>query len=413
LEPQKPFTASRVLLVDDDPIIVRIYQNGLTRLGFEVTAAVNGLAAMQALRDSTPDVVVLDLMMPKFSGAEVLRFIRGRPETESVPVIILSNAYMDALAQDASRLGASRGLLKMKCTPASVAAVIKELLEGVPSETPADQLLAAPAEVTPPPETAIIEPVTDESSAAPPTVEPRQQARAELAKHTPAVTRSLRESHNALRQASDERQRKLRVEVFYRHIHFIVGVAGLAGYRPLAQMAAALEALTFGMLDRPAELSPSLDRTLSTALEFLLELLETPEEGSDTQPAEPKALVVDDDKLSHRLVVTALRNAHVQAKGTENPELALRWLKEQTYDLILLDVEMPGMDGLELCERLRGLPAYEKTPVIYVTIHSDFETRSKTLMSGGNDLIAKPIHPTELAVKAVMHLLKHLRATRD
>jgi CheY-like chemotaxis protein len=223
----------------------------------------------------------------------------------------------------------------------------------------------------------------------------------------------LRESYDALRQAPDERQRKLRVEVFYRHIHFIVGVAGLAGYRPLAQMAAALEALVFGMLDRPAELSPSLDRTISTSLEFLLELLEKPEEGSETQSAEPTALVVDDDKLSHRLVVTALRNAHVQAKGTENPELAWRWLQEQTYDLVLLDVEMPGMDGLELCERLRGLPAYEKTPVIYVTIHSDFKTRSKTLLSGGNDLIAKPIHPAEVAVKAVMHLLKHLRATPD
>ena len=122
MEPQKPFTARRVLLVDDDPIIVRIYQNGLTRLGFKVTAAVNGLAAMQALRDSTPDVVVLDLMMPKFSGAEVLRFIRGRPETESVPVIILSNTDMDPLTQDAARLGANRGLLKVKCTPASVAA---------------------------------------------------------------------------------------------------------------------------------------------------------------------------------------------------------------------------------------------------------------------------------------------------
>ena len=374
---------------------------------------------MQALRHSTPDIVVLDLMMPKFSGAEVLRFIRSRPETESVPVIILSNAYMDPLAQDAARLGANRGLLKVKCTPASLAAVIKELLEDLPFGTPSDQLLAAPAEVAPAglasPE--VIEPASQvdgdqiaEKTSAAPAIEPWQQARQELATHTPAVTGSLRESHQALRGERDERQRKLRVEVFYRHIHFIAGLAGLAGYQPTAQMAAALEALVFGMLDRPTELSPSLDRTISTALEFLLELLETPEEGSKSESTKPKALVVDDDKLSHRLVVTALRNAHVEAKGTDNPELALRLLQEQTYNLILLDVEMPGMDGLELCERLRALPAYEKTPVIYVTIHSDFETRSRTLMSGGSDLIAKPIHPAELAVKAVMHLLKHLRA---
>lgn len=419
MEPQKAFTARRVLLVDDDPIIVRIYQDGLTRLGFAVTAAANGLAAMQALRTSTPEVVILDLMMPKFSGAEVLRFIRERPETEAVPVIILSNAYMDPMAQDAARLGANRGLLKVKCTPASMAAVIRELLEGLPFETPPDQLLAAPAEVAPGPQ-ASSEPasrvaageIAEESSAVP-ALTTRQQARRELATHTAAVARSLRESNEALRRERDERQRKLRVEVFYRHIRFIAGLAGLAGYQPTAQMAAALEALLFGMLDRPAELSPSLDRTISTALDFLLELLGKPEEGSKSESTEPKALVVDDDKLSHRLVVTALRNAHVEAKGTDNPELALRWLQEHRYDLILLDVEMPGMDGLELCERLRAIPTHAKTPVIYVTIHSDFETRSRTVMSGGNDLIAKPIHPAELAVKVVMHLLKHESATRD
>jgi len=64
------------------------------------------------------------------------------------------------------------------------------------------------------------------------------------------------------------------------------------------------------------------------------------------------------------------------------------------------------MDGIELCKRLRALPGYEKIPVIYVTLHSDFETRARTVLSGGNDLIAKPILPAELAVKVVMHLLK-------
>jgi len=58
---------------------------------------------------------------------------------------------------------------------------------------------------------------------------------------------------------------------------------------------------------------------------------------------------------------------------------------------------------------LRLMPGYAKTPVIYVTLHSDFETRTRTAISGGNDLIGKPILPTELAVKALMHLLKSQR----
>jgi len=67
---------------------------------------------------------------------------------------------------------------------------------------------------------------------------------------------------------------------------------------------------------------------------------------------------------------------------------------------------MPGMDGFELCKRLRLLPGYAQTPVIYVTSHSDFENRTKSVLTGGNDLISKPVFPIELAVKAVTHLLK-------
>jgi CheY-like chemotaxis protein len=93
-------------------------------------------------------------------------------------------------------------------------------------------------------------------------------------------------------------------------------------------------------------------------------------------------------------------------KGTEDPASALQMLKEKHCDLVLLDIEMPGMDGFELCKRMRALPGYQRTPVIYVTAHSDFEYRAKSVLSGGNDLIAKPVFPIELAVKAVTHLLK-------
>jgi len=86
--------------------------------------------------------------------------------------------------------------------------------------------------------------------------------------------------------------------------------------------------------------------------------------------------------------------------------VGLQWLKETPFDLVLLDIVMPGMDGFELCRRLRLLPGQQKTPVIFVTGHADFESRAKSVLSGGDDLISKPIFPIELAVKAVSHLLK-------
>jgi CheY-like chemotaxis protein len=175
-------------------------------------------------------------------------------------------------------------------------------------------------------------------------------------------------------------------------------------------MAPAFEALLFGMLDDLPRLESSLARTLSTAVEFMQELLGQPPDSRPAPAQNPWALVVDDDRLSNRLVISALRNAQLEAQSTDEPEKALKWMQEKAYDLVLLDVEMPGMDGLELCKRLRQLPGYHKTPVIYVTLHADFETRAKTSLSGGNDFIAKPVRPAELAVKAVMHLLKNQSA---
>jgi CheY-like chemotaxis protein len=89
-----------------------------------------------------------------------------------------------------------------------------------------------------------------------------------------------------------------------------------------------------------------------------------------------------------------------------DPLEALKKLETTLYDLLLLDINMPGLDGLELCERVRRLPLHKRTPVIFVTILTDFKTRARAILSSGNDLITKPILPIELCVKVITHLLK-------
>ena len=81
-------------------------------------------------------------------------------------------------------------------------------------------------------------------------------------------------------------------------------------------------------------------------------------------------------------------------------------LAEQKFDLVFLDVDMPGMNGFELCTKLRTLPAHKKTPVVFVTSLNDFESRANSTMSGGNDFIAKPFLFIELAVKALVYVLR-------
>src|SRR6185503_15965193 len=117
-------------------------------------------------------------------------------------------------------------------------------------------------------------------------------------------------------------------------------------------------------------------------------------------------LVVDDDALSRRAITYALEKARLKSINVEDPKVALNLLSENKFDLVFLDVDMPGMNGFELCTKLRGLPAHKKTPVVFVTSLNDFESRASSMMSGGNDFIAKPFLFIELAVKALVYVLR-------
>lgn len=133
-----------ILLVDDEPLILELYQERLAQQGAHVTTAADGMAAIQALRGSKPDVVVLDLMMPKFSGVDVLKFIRSTPELKTLPVVVLSNSYMNQLAAQAAALGVQKALLKVRCSPAILFEIINDILAGRTGTENPSHLLAVP-----------------------------------------------------------------------------------------------------------------------------------------------------------------------------------------------------------------------------------------------------------------------------
>jgi CheY-like chemotaxis protein len=117
-------------------------------------------------------------------------------------------------------------------------------------------------------------------------------------------------------------------------------------------------------------------------------------------------LVVDDEAISRRALAHALERAKLKCLTVEDPRAALDLLSQNKFDLIFLDVDMPGMNGFELCTKLRTMPAHKKTPVVFVTGFTDFENRANSTMSGGNDFIAKPFLFIELAVKALLYILR-------
>jgi CheY-like chemotaxis protein len=123
-----------IFLVEDDPVVVKVYGAKFEREGFHIEVAKDGLVAMKMLAAVRPDVVVLDLMMPKLNGVDVLKYIRSIPALKATPVIILSNVHKTSLAQTAAEFGVEKALLKSSCTPGQLIDVINDLLNGTEAE---------------------------------------------------------------------------------------------------------------------------------------------------------------------------------------------------------------------------------------------------------------------------------------
>ncbi len=120
-------------------------------------------------------------------------------------------------------------------------------------------------------------------------------------------------------------------------------------------------------------------------------------------PRQPRLLVVDDQVLHIQLLHHSLP-AGCQVFMATNGLQAVRLADERQADLILLDVEMPGMDGFATLQQLRGNPATRHIPVIFITAHTGAEMEAKALEAGAVDYISKPINPAVVRARVHTHL---------
>ncbi len=114
-------------------------------------------------------------------------------------------------------------------------------------------------------------------------------------------------------------------------------------------------------------------------------------------PGGARLLVVDDDLIMRDTAAQTLRHAGFEVLEAESGEEALGTLEHEAVDLLLLDVMLPGIDGHELCRRLRVLPYGERLPILMLTGLNDTASIDEAYRSGATDFISKPINWTLLA----------------
>ena len=175
----------------------------------------------------------------------------------------------------------------------------------------------------------------------------------------------------------------------------------VAQLRPIWQLAFGLEGLTRQLVGEPSEVTASTLQTIAGGVDLLRDLCaDGLKFDAATQPP-AKFLVVDDDGVSRFAIAASLKKVFDTPDLAPDAETGLALATKQAYNAIFLDVEMPGMDGFELCKRIRETAYNSGTPVVFVTGHSDFDSRAKAALSGGQYLLGKPFLALEITVKAL------------
>ena len=125
----------------------------------------------------------------------------------------------------------------------------------------------------------------------------------------------------------------------------------------------------------------------------------------------PNLLVVDDTPANLHLITSILKDCGFKVRPAPNGELALRAAKANPPDLILLDISMPGMDGYQVCERLKADPATAGIPVMFISALNETIDKVKAFRAGGVDYVTKPfqLEEVEARVRTQLDLLKQRR----
>ena len=193
-----------------------------------------------------------------------------------------------------------------------------------------------------------------------------------------------------------------------QHIKTLRSAFSIAALAEWAQFTSAVSTFLFATAQKPGFPSFSAFRTMADAMDLLRTTV-----ISGTAPyrnsAGLGALVFDEEAAGRQALLLALQGQGIAVTECDSAEKTALVLREQAFDVILFDTTASGTDEFSFSTELRRLPQHQATPVILVTPLKEFEIRSASLLSARCDFIAKPIVPSEAAVKAFTFGLAHRR----
>ncbi len=382
--------APKFLIVDDDLISRHAMSLALKKAFGEPDVAVDGESALAKVSQQTYDVIFLDVQMPGMDGFELCTKIRASALNSATPVIFVTSQN-DFEARTQSTLSGGNDLmgkpfLIFEITVKALTFALQNRLRQIPKSAPDANPGKAGAEAAK--KTLLAEPSAEDFIN-------------EISYHTAAQVGPLQDFCRLVLEISDEGARQNLLADALLRISSLISKKATEARQPTTQMCSAIEGLIKKMLQNTKHSTPSALATLTAAIDLLTDLCDPSLKNAPILSLPVNILVVDDDLVTRRIIVGALQTFFTRPESVESGEEALARAADKHYDVIFMDLMMPGMNGFETCHKIRENDLNRTTPVVFVTSQDDFQTRAQSSENHGSDLLGKPFLIPEIIVKAL------------
>ncbi len=386
----KPGQKNNVLVVEDDYATSKLLNNYLTKWGYQPRIVNSGEQALKAIEKESFLAVLMDIVLPDMSGLELLKTFKEHPNTKNTPVIVCS---IESEQQKAFLMGAVEYFVK----PIKYNFLV-EVLASYRFKKDSNILI-----------------VDDDV----PTLNLMKEAVLQL-------------GFNAIAESHSSKVMDLIEDIQLDLAIIDLDMPELDGYDLIKLVKSSNKFSNLPIiiytgkenyqddLKKIDGLFAELLQKKSTNIEDLADTISTMINRYD-EPSSPeelitkqdvvKILLVEDYKHSQIIVTRLLKkNNFENIAVVENGAEALEEVKKQKYDLILMDMQMPVMNGFEATEKIRLLPEYKDTPIIALTAFAMKGDREKCLEAGATDYIPKPIDSAEFIEKVKFYTVSKVKA---
>ena len=409
----------KILIIEDDLNVASLIRSRLSGV-YEVEIAADGQSGYYSISEWKPNFIILDVTIQQMNPVTLVGKILAQKRFERLSFFLLADSLPNDLVDEAMAAGATDAFSK------SDPRYVDDLLKAIADQSVIGQTrfvgrnVSEPGETKLPAERRKAEPISNirtgtrglapVSTLVTEELESSQNDAEDLrelfAETFSARVHSARQAFVVYMTAKEQTSRVTSFEKFYKCIASLRAEAAQCELTGLVRLLDPLERRAKQLRDDVENAATGSRQVVANAIDLLAGMTHQISELPALNRVSGTALVMDDESVSRKAITLGLEKANIRVTAVDSGEAAIRECEVSKFDLIMLDVEMPGMNGFAVCARIRAISEHRETPILFISALDDLRSRASSKISGGNQFITKPVNFLELNITATSLLLK-------